>query len=334
MLSALTFAVTHSPLWLWGVLAAAAACAFGQVVVADSGGAEAAPAADASDGAPDAAASAAVAGDDDDDDPDVDHDDDSDLPEHIRENPRYKQNRTKLRREQRWRAKNRGTVDRVAALGGHEALEALTARARQADTFEQLLEKNPKVRALLHGGSDDTADVTPAKKTPRHIELMDAFDADHPATPVMRRMAETLDRLEDDNKSLRQELAGVTRTTTVEREQKTATEWRQATEAAAATLDPTLREMFSDAVAGAFQHAQRQRLAIKPQQVIDRYLKSVGVSARGQATASAAAAQRIANGNSKLPNRPAQHGRPAAPARSRETVQQVTARLRREGRLR
>jgi hypothetical protein len=327
----------HHP-WLLALFAALSAFAlFGQVAVEGA-------AADAGDGAADAAdppdapeGAAAAAPDGDDDDPDAVDDDDSDLPEHVRENPRYKTQRTKLRREQRRWAKNRGIVERVQALGGPEALEQLTQKARRAEDFEQMLAANPKMRALLVNDDSGDGDQAPKKNTkaPRHVDGFESFDQDHPATPVLRRMAETLDRLEAENNDLKQRVSGREHQDATERTQAEVQSWKSATDAAAATLDPTLREMFTDAVAGAFQHAKRNGLTVKPQTVIDRYLSKIGASARSQATASAAAAQRIATNNRSLPSRAAAtSGRPAAPAGKRETVAQVNARLRREGRLR
>lgn len=334
MFAVLSFAPLAAPTWLYVLLAALAAAGALLQLAAPADGAPAdggtpADAGDPSDAPDSAAADAAAAGDDD--DPDAVDEDDSDLPEHVRENPRFKATRTKLRREQRRWAKNRGVVERVAGLGGVEALEKLQQKARQAESFEAVLAANPKMRALLNGGAEP--EDRPATPRTRHVDGLKNFDPEHPATPFMRQMAETLDRLEDENADLKQRFAGREHADTQEKGRAEAETWKAATDAAAATLDPTLREVFTDAVAGAFQHARRNNIAIKPQAVIDRYLKSIGASARAQGTASAAAAQRIASNNKQLPNRqPA--GRPAPPVKARETVAQVTARLRKEGRFR
>lgn len=342
MLLALVVAA-QTPVLALALAALAALAVFGQVVVAgdaaaaDAGGTpepgDASPAAD-----PEPAAATAAAGTDDDDDPDAVEDDDSDLPANVREHPRYKTNANKLRRIQRWKAKNSGLVERVRALGGTEALDRLLQRSAQAESIERQLQSSPKLRALLNGEPDDTTSATsrapaaPARR--RHVDDLEAFDQDHPATPVMRRMAETLDRLEDENARLRQDVTGVTSKDQQREQQTEQAAWKSAVDAAAEKLSPQLRTMFTDAVAGAFQHAKRNGLKVTPQQVIDHYLKDVGVSKPTAAAASAAAASRIATHNKNQPSRSAvTGGSPAAAGqRTRETVEQLGRRLRAEAR--
>ncbi|MGE3278023.1 MAG: hypothetical protein AB7O67_23170 [Vicinamibacterales bacterium] len=208
------------------------------------------------------------------------------------------------------------------------------ALARRAGGDPQAVER---LMALVRGEAVD--DSTGGKSTSRRGGDQDAVEFDESTLPfdpnanannrffadeikrgrtVEARLQTALKRIEALEGGIRSE-----------KQTRVQQEWSSAMNAAAKHIpDPGLRTLFTDAVKATFQLGGAR---LKPQQVIDHYLKQAGITPGRQKVAAAAARQRLANGNQQLPRNQAGVGAPS-PARSgKERLADVHKRLRTAG---
>jgi hypothetical protein len=129
------------------------------------------------------------------------------------------------------------------------------------------------------------------------------------------------------------ELGGVKQTHAQSEKKVYEGHWRSATESAAAALPENVRDLFQDAMYGAYRVALAEGKKPNPQGFVNTYVKRL--RDRGLITATAArrgsdaAAQRIAENNRNLPRRPAGGGSAASARTGKpETVADVNRRLR------
>lgn len=208
-------------------------------------------------------------------------------------------------------------------------LRTLLNRHTTLANMEAAIERNPRLRALFNGEDIDEPAGRREKGGRRQepAEVKYPFDTNDDVGRFMsefhqefRTQQGTLtDRLERIEQALDARVGGLERQTATQQRVSVEREWKTAADAAAGKLDKGVRTMFSDAVHSAMQAVMSGRIRATPQQIIDHYLKDLKVSTTQKQTASAAAKQRIAEGNKQLPRRPeAGRGSPASP-QSRRT---------------
>lgn len=272
-----------------------------------------------------------AAPDADEDDVDFDPTEHDDLP--FKDHPRFKALANKNRRLQRNLAKARAVSERVKQLGN---LDDLVVAARNYADLQRSAESNPRLRALLNGGE---AEPEPRGRRAPAADDFDAkdfpFDMSAPGASWLLQQAKAV---HETRQALQQVLGAVQAMQQArqgEQVSRVVSTWREATEAAAAKVPERLnglplRQLFRDAVAGAFAFAREKNLKVDPKRVIDHYLKEYKVPTPAAASASDAARQRMAENNRSLPRGAvmAGGGPPAAAGRRRETVLDVGRRLR------
>lgn len=257
-----------------------------------------------------------------DDDDLLAEDDFSDVPFH--EHPRFKAVTKRLSKALRQVSRLRPLADRAKGLD----LDALRMRAGAAEQIEAALARRPELRKQLF---DELAGGTPP---PREADFDPAslpFDVnDDVGKYFVEQHKEML--------GLRKQIAELTghlqqthqRDTATQRKQYESS-WRTATDAAAAQLRQDARELFQDAMYGAYRVTLADGRPADPQKFINQYLtklKAQGlVTGQAAQRASSAAAQRIAESNTRLPRQVAGGGVPASTREKRESVADVSRRL-------
>lgn len=261
-----------------------------------------------------------------------DDDDDTHGRDPVMADPRVK----KLRKDARRLARRLERQNQIAgALKGHDVRQLLT-KAQQFDALAQAAATNPKLRAAIFGpafGADE--DSSPKGKASAEDDLnLDDLPFDT-SDPVGKFFAERISRDAKTIKALTERLARIEGTLEQGTQQSQAAAaraetaaWKSAAEKAADQMPAEYRTMFLDAVFGAFSEAKRRGVQIEPQAVIDHYLKQARLTRAQTQRASDAAAQRIAEGNSRLP-RPVTGGSPASGRPAFRTVAEVNRMVRR-----
>lgn len=201
-------------------------------------------------------------------------------------------------------------------------LRTLLNRHTTLANMEAAIERNPRLRALFNGEEEPPASRRESGRREEAPEVKYPFDTDDEVGRFMSgfhqefRTQQTAldDRLDRIEKALDNRVGGLERQTATQQRVSVEREWKTAADAAAAKLDKGVQTMFRDAVHSAMQAMMAGRIRATPQQIIDHYLKDLKVSDKTKQTASAAAKQRIAEGNRQLPRRPeAGRGSPASP---------------------
>jgi len=260
------------------------------------------------------------------DDDDSDDDDDySDVP--FNEHPRFKALTRKLSKTKKQLARFRPLAERVKDVN----VDELSLKARTADQLQEVLSKNPKLRQqMLEAMARPDAGNEPEPE-PEFDPSKLPFDTSDESGKFFAAWRKEFLDLKKENARLAGELKSIRETGAQQQRAVEVRSWKSAVEAAQAHVPEHFREMFNDAVYGAFREAKERGVRLDPQKVIDHYLKKAGINKGTQAKASAAAAQRIAEQNKKLPQQPAKPGVAAAAKGDRkETVADVSKRLRRQ----
>lgn len=289
-------------------------------------------------------ADAGAGGDDDEDDVDLlagGDDDDLDPNQPIDEK-KFRKVVRELRRAKRRIAKQLPLTQRLRGVD----VDRVIANARQYEALEQRLRSNPRLlQQLMHGaeGDDDTGGQpasrrAPSQTDPEWLQDDDKFPFDV-TTPSGKFFAQQMRSMYTANATVQSDLRrALKRIETLEggiqqeRTQQVRSKWVEGMEAAARQIkDPNLRDMFKDAVRGAFHYAQSNGQRLDPNKVIGHYLKKAGVNPTTQRIAAGAARQRMAQSNQQLPRHQAGGG-VATPARSgKERLADVHKRLRQIG---
>lgn len=268
------------------------------------------------------------AGDDDDDDDLGVEEDFKDTPFHT--HPRFQSLTKKYNKLRRQVQRLRPVADRVKGVD----LDAITVKARVADELQAVLGRRPDLRKAYMdalSGVDEPAareegeDFDPSK-LPFNID-------DDVGKYFVAQHREMLD-LKKQLRAALGELGGVKQRETQSERKAYEGHWRSATESAAAQLPDNVKDLFQDAMYGAYRTALAEGKKPNPQTFINSYMKTL--RARGLITAKAAqrgsdaAAQRIAENNRHLPRRPAGGGGAASPREGKpELVADVNRRLKR-----
>jgi hypothetical protein len=261
----------------------------------------------------------------DDDDADVEEDF-SDTPFHT--HPRFKALTKRYNKMRRQVERLRPVAERVKGVD----LDALTVRARVADELQQVLARRPDLRraymdALSGEGEppprDELAEFDP-QKLPFNVEddVGKYFVAQH------QRML----RLEKELREAKGELGSVRQRESETERRSYQGHWKAATESAATQLPENVRELFQDAMYGAYRTALAEGKKPNPQTFVNSYLRSLRgrglITAKAAQRGSDAAAQRIAENNRTLPKRPAGGGSPGSARGDKpELVADVNRRL-------
>jgi hypothetical protein len=204
-------------------------------------------------------------------------------------------------------------------------LKTLITSHNRLAAFEQSLDRNPRLRALLNGEDD------PHPASPRRTEVRGEEESvDYPfdtRDEVGKFVSDFHKGTTKEIRDLKSQIAELTQTlggrvgrieqgTVAQQRSATLSTWKSAATAAAEKIDPALRPMFLDSVHNAAEAFLAGRHKFGPQHVIDHYLKGVNASQMQKNRASAAAKQNIAERNNNLPRRPGQaSGTPASAAR-------------------
>lgn len=265
-------------------------------------------------------------GADSDDDDEVEEDF-SDVPFH--EHPRFKSLTKRYSKMRRQLSRLRPVADRVKGVD----LDALTVRARVAEQLEQVLAQRPDLRRAYMdalSGSDqpgprDEASEFDPSKLPFNVEddVGKYFVAQH----------RTILNLQKQLQQAVGELGGVKQVHAQSERKVYEGGWRMATESAASMLPENVRDLFQDAMYGAYRVALAEGKKPNPQSFVNTYMKRLRerglITAKTAQRGSDAAAQRIAENNRNLPRRPAGGGSAASPRAGKpETVADVNRRLR------
>lgn len=278
------------------------------------------------------ASAAQAAADDDDDEPDFKDDAHRDKP--WANDPDFKRALNRARRAQRQAAKYRPIVEKVRAFGVEGNLEDVVRRAQRYNEVE------PQLRRGAPGGDSSRADrQTPQEYQPppfdRNTVPFDPNDqagrwmidyaeqqhnAYHKVVGVVHAMAREINALREGHQG--------------EQRTKEVNTWRGEITTASKQIPEKwngmpLRQLFEDAVIGAFHQARVTGRRINPQAVIAHYMKEYKPQRSNQAAVSAAAQQRMAENNRALPGRTAFAGGSPTQARNRsqERVSDVSKRL-------
>jgi hypothetical protein len=252
----------------------------------------------------------------------------------------------KNRKLKRQLAKRAGTLQRLEGID----LDDLVASKRKLAEFNELLSKNPRIRALLNGD----AEPEPERRTPaadpeeQFDEANLPFDVNENDTHrFFAKMARQNFEMQKELKKLRGDLSALDGRDRTRTESQVRDTWRSTIVAAADKIKSTaVRKLFMDNLA-AHYNDPRVRAKFTPQQLVNHYLselKADGLITEAQAKATSAAAapatpktpvrtaatqQRIAEANKSLPRTAAVTGTPA-PARSqRPSMQELGKKLRR-----
>jgi hypothetical protein len=231
--------------------------------------------------------------------------------------------RKKLAKQRRQLTRYRPIVQRVNGVD----LDTVIARARSADEIQGVLAKHPKLRKqvldALGGQAEPDADDDD-QFDPKSLP----FNTDDDAGKFFAQMVKDFRAMQKELKAAKAELAGVKQTGLQQTRAQEMRTWQSATKAAAAQVPEWARDMFNDAVYGAFREAEQKGVRLEPQKVIKHYLSKLPISDRQKAAAAAASASRAANRNSTLPRVPQTPGVPAGARKQGETVADVNRRIR------
>lgn len=257
-------------------------------------------------------------------------------------NPRIKSLVTRTRKLARQQRRHREIVDGMRGPGGRFLNPTqLRQKAEYWDRVEARATTNPKLRAALFGDDDEPAAAgKPAKAAAGAADddPFAAFDPDHPATPLLKKLYENNQalqlRVDDLDRGFKQ---NETRQTEAQQRAE-VTAWTEAITSASKSLPkiiklPTggtlnLRDVFEDSVKGAYIAARQQGKRLDVSKVIAHYLRQAGVNPT-RAGQLAADAQRAAEHNKTLPRAGAvvPGGRPSPARVTKETVADVSKRI-------
>lgn len=230
-------------------------------------------------------------------------------------------------------------------------LDDLYADSREYRRLMTEVQRNPKLRALLSGSDTDDAEPTRPQPSRRAANDTDDFTFDESPealgfdpkeSKANQVLANGLKRVALLEHTLEKQLARLQPDKLVARvdrldqrfEQQTATaiktEWTTATNAAAEQIkDPGLRTVFKDLMLFAREREGGKRRA---SDIVNHYLKQIGVAPAQASRASAAAAatqrNRVAHQVTQLPRPNGSNATPAPARKTRETVADVNRRLR------
>lgn len=256
------------------------------------------------------------------DDDDADDDDDySDVP--FKDDPRFKAAIKKLKKQGRQLSRMRPVYSRVKDVD----LDTVLTKARTADEFQGVLARDKKLAKQvleamsgLHQPEADAEEQFDPKSLP--------FNTDDDAGKFFAQMVKDMRQMSKELKVTKEELAGLKTAGQQQSRAEVMRTWQGATKAAAAQVPEWARDMFNDAVYGAFREAELKGKQLDPQRVIKHYLAKLPISDKQKAAAAAAGAARAANRNSNLPRVPQTPGVPAGSRKAGETVADVNRRLR------
>lgn len=250
------------------------------------------------------------------------------------------------RRLRRNAIKHRSTLDRLKGVD----LDSVFHQARQFQELERNIARNPRLRAVLQGGTDtpDTREGRRASPEPELPPLPTTFTADtlgfdpdeSPANKAaanlfahVARMSKQLEQLS----KLQPTVENLDRTFTTQRTATERAEWQ----GALSSFETELRKaipgnelvvtLARDAMIGAYQSRGQHGKSAKQivQGYIDRLVKAGQITKNQGQRVSAATQSRMANHNSTLPKSPAGGGTPSsAQGNQRPTLKDVHARLR------
>ena len=262
----------------------------------------------------------------DDDDAEIEEDF-SDTP--FNNHPRFKSLTKRYSKLRRQVARMRPIAERVKGVD----LDSLSVKARVADELQAVLGRRADLRKAymdaLSGvdepaARDENADFDPSKLP---------FNVEDDVGKYFVQQHRTILGLQKQLREALGEVGGLKQTQTQSAKKAYEGQWRSATESAAAQLPDNVKDLFQDAMYGAYRTALAEGKTPNPQHFVNTYTKSL--RARGLITAKAAqrgsdaAAQRIAENNRNLPRRPAGGGSPGSPRDGKpETVADVNRRLR------
>lgn len=216
-------------------------------------------------------------------------------------------------------------VNQALREAGVDLRTLLSSHARLT-AYEASLQANPRLRALLEGGTEPPAEDGDRRPAAREETVEYPFDTKDPVGRFMSDFhqqttnsnRELLNRLSNIEKALDTRVGRIEQGTAQQQRTAVMTSWKSATDAAVAKLDKPVQKLFRDAVLSAAEGYLAGKHKLSPQQVIDHYLADFKISEGQKNRASAVAAQKTAERNTTLPRRPAQGaGSPASPAARR-----------------
>jgi len=265
--------------------------------------------------------------DDDDEEPGVEEDF-SDTPFHS--HPRFKALTKRYNKMRRQVARMRPLADRVKGVD----LDALSVKARVADELQAVLGRRPDLRKsymdALSGADEPAVRDEAAEFDPQHLP----FNVEDDVGKYFVAQHRTILALQKQIRELGGDLGSVKQSNAQSARKVYEGHWRTATESAAAQLPDNVKDLFQDAMYGAYRTALAEGKQPNPQHFVNTYMKRLRerglISAKAAQRGSNAAAQRVAENNRSLPRRPAGGGSAASPRDGKpELVADVNRRLKR-----
>jgi hypothetical protein len=283
-----------------------------------------------------------TSGDADDDD----DDDDDDLPTDVPDRTRWEKVRKKLSKLNRRDRRLAPVRERLKELKEQGlSLDDLVLTHRQYRSLEQSIRQNPKLRQALFGGDAEEGSNTSRQPAPQPVE--EQFDEsslpfDPNENKTNRYFADLAKKAWEMERKLTQ-LNGNVATQQQREHQRTEAQvkeaWVNKTDAAAKFIkDKGVQTIFRDAMTAAYHNARGR---FTPEQIVNHYLKQLGIDPKQAARANAAAAgagnanpnatlaarNRVANDNRNQPRTVAPPGAPASAQNGRPTLAGIKKRI-------
>lgn len=257
-----------------------------------------------------------------DDDDDDDADDYEALP--FKEDPQFKRVLTKLKKRNRQLAKLRPLAARVKDVD----LDSVLTKAKSADELQATLARHPELAEQVLKAMSGLAERPPAAAAKKFDRKSLPFSVEDPSGQFFATFYEEFLAMKEELASTKSALA--THRDSADRQSRAVEMrgWQDAVKAAASKVPTWARDMFNDAVYGAYREAQSRGNRLDPQRVIRHYLNNLPIGDQAKAAANAAAKDRIASTNTNLPRVPSRSGVPASARKPGETVADVNRRVR------
>lgn len=217
-------------------------------------------------------------------------------------------------------------------------------KARQYDRLEELARQNPRIRAIF--GDDESDRAAQSSDKAGKVKKPADDDFDEASVPFSAADSEInkwfIERARDDHRTkadlsrrlerLEQAIQGYEARDQQHSARQVEQSWVSVTEAAAAKIPHEgVRKLFINAMKGFYDLSRTNpKMNFDPRVIAQHHLKELGVSLADQRRANAAVAQRMAEGNTKLPRAAAMAGGTPAPAtgdRGRERLRDVHKRF-------
>lgn len=197
---------------------------------------------------------------------------------------------------------------------------------QQLSNLQALLDRNPRVRALLEGDPDPGDTRTDDRRDGGRRAAAEPETVDYPFDvnddvgrfisdfhkSSTRTQGDIVSRLERIESAMNQRVGRIEGALTEQQQNSVKGKWKSAVDKAQDRVPVPFRRMFNDAMFSAMNDAMAGRHRMSPDDVINHYLKEVKAQNATDQRRADAGRQRTAQNNQQLPRRPV-GGTPASP---------------------